>query len=538
MANPALQTLQQLREGHYVSLLKGIKRGIEKESLRVNPEGEIAQTQHPEALGSALTHGSITTDYSEALLEFITPVYQNIEDNLNYLRDLHAFTYQNIGDELLWSSSMPCLVQDELSIPIAQYGRSNIGQLKHVYRHGLWHRYGRIMQTISGIHYNFSLPDEFFVGLQALRGLSGSLQDARSDFYFGLIRNVRRYSWMLMYLFGASPALCACFLQGKSHPNLKPLDKESFFLPYGTSLRMSDLGYQNNAQSDLKISYRSLETYTKTLEDAIHTPYEAYEKIGVQDQGIYKQLNSNLLQIENEYYSDIRPKRVARSGQKPIQALREGGVEYLELRSLDVNPFLGVGIDATQSRFLDVFLVFCLLRPSDDIQDKEADWVRENHQRSVYQGRDPALKLFSSEPENFGQPVLLRQWASEVMTDLLKIADEMDEVTLPDGKADEGIRVNGYREAVAKQIEKIKDDRLTPSSLILTTMQQHQQSYFQFSVTQSQRHKTHFQSRGIEPRRLEDLVRQAQQSVQAQRDIEASDHVSFHEFLTNYLNQA
>ena len=506
----------------------GIKRGVEKESLRVSLQGEISQNLHPSALGSALTHESITTDYSEALLEFITPVFSEVDQTLSYLYDLHNFVYQSIGDELLWASSMPCLVKDELSIPIAQYGSSNIGQLKHIYRHGLWHRYGRIMQTISGIHYNYSLNDEFISTLQHLRHHDSlSLQEVRSTYYFDMIRNFRRFSWLLMYLFGASPALCSCFLQGKTHAELVEFDKNSLYLPYGTSLRMSDLGYQNTAQADLKIAYSNVINYTKTLEVAINTPYAEYKKMGVEQAGHYKQLNANLLQIENEYYSDIRPKRVSRSGQKPIQALRENGVEYLEVRILDVNPFLPVGIDADQVRFMDVFLLYCLMQPSQDILDQEYAWIRENHQRSIFQGRDPNLKLLKE-----GKDKPLREWASEIFDDLKLIAQTLER------KDDESDTHNSYLEAVLKQERKLKDDRLTPSSLILQSMKQHNLSYFEFSRLQSERHKARFHSSAIHPKTLAMFKEASIRSLKAQKKIEETDDIPFSEFLTNYLSQS
>jgi len=304
-------TVAWLQQAGHAELLKGILHGIEKEGLRVDADGKLAQSDHPASLGSTLTHSSITTDYSEALLEFITPVFERSEDALAFLADLHRFTFSKLGEEELWCGSMPCYLAGEDDIPIARYGSSNVGTMKHVYRVGLEHRYGKMMQAIAGIHYNFSLPEALWPHYQQWSGDSGSLQDFQSASYFKLIRNFRRDSWLLLYLFGASPALSSSFMQGKKH-QLDALGDHTLYLPYATSLRMSDLGYSNKAQASLNICFNHLATYAATLQRAIQTPYADYQKLGIKVNGSYRQLNDNVLQIENEYYRDIRPKRVTK----------------------------------------------------------------------------------------------------------------------------------------------------------------------------------------------------------------------------------
>ncbi|MGB2002647.1 MAG: glutamate--cysteine ligase, partial [Porticoccaceae bacterium] len=348
------------------ALFTGIVRGIEKESLRVDPTGHLAMTPHPSALGSALTHPSITTDYSEALLEFITAPSASIDEVLHELDEIHRYTYQHIGDELLWVSSMPCQLGDDSSIPVGKYGSSNVGKMKQVYRVGLGNRYGRLMQTIAGIHYNFSVPDELWQELQRASGDTQSLQDFKTQGYFATIRNFRRYSWLLLYLLGAAPAVCKSFVRGREH-QLQPVgdDSHSLYTPYATSLRMGDLGYQSKAQSSLVVCYNDLDQYVRTLRSALEQPYPAYDEIGLKDErGNYKQLNTALLQIENEFYSSIRPKRTAEMGETPIHALQDRGVEYIEVRCIDLNPLVPNGINAETIRFVDTFLLFCLLQDS------------------------------------------------------------------------------------------------------------------------------------------------------------------------------
>ena len=332
------QRLAGLLNSGQKGVLQGGRKGVERESLRVTPEGHVSQRPHPEILGSALTNEHITTDYSEALIELVTPPFEQSWQLLQYLLDLHQFVYRHLEDELLWATSMPCAIKKDDDIPIAQFGRSNIGRMKTVYRHGLGHRYGRMMQAISGVHYNYSFPLGFWPVLEdVVRGrLKG--QDFISDSYFALLRNYRRLGWVVLYLFGNSPALCKSFFAGREI-TLPMLDGGTVYGPFATSLRMSDLGYRNKNQSSVNPSVNSLDHYVRDLHNAITTPNAEYERIGVKVDGEYRQLNANLLQIENEYYAFIRPKRVARSGERPTKALRRAGVEYVEVRALDVSAF-------------------------------------------------------------------------------------------------------------------------------------------------------------------------------------------------------
>jgi glutamate--cysteine ligase len=357
--------LDRLKQTSGSHCLSAISHGLEKESLRVDPNGHIAMTPHPAGLGSALTHPQITTDFSEALMEFITPVRQDVDATIAHLSDIHTFIYSQLPrEELLWTSSMPCIIAKDEDIPLAQYGSSNSGKLKTLYRKGLGYRYGRTMQTISGIHFNFSLPDAFWPLYHELLGSTQTIPEFRTDQYFGLIRNFRRYSWLLVYLFGASPALCSSFVRNRPNHGLENYDdKGTLYLPYGTSLRMGDLGYTSKAQAGLYISYNSLQQYADGLLQAIKTPYPPYGNFATAD-GSPAQINSNVLQIENEFYSTIRPKRITPPGKRPVHILRTEGVQYIEVRCIDLNPFMAVGIDAETMHFLNAFLLYCLLRES------------------------------------------------------------------------------------------------------------------------------------------------------------------------------
>ena len=490
-------------------------RGIEKEGLRVNPNGSISQLGHSTALGSALTHPSITTDYSEALLEFISPVRSSAQEVLNFLHDAHAFTLRQLDDEVIWPASMPCPIHDELDVPIAQYGTSNLGQMKHVYRKGLWHRYGRIMQCIAGLHYNFSANPELWKVLADQCGQAPT-QDFISARYFGLIRNFRRFSWLLLYLFGASPTIDKSFVEGKEH-HLEKWDDETFFLPYATSLRMSGLGYQNNAQSDLFVCFNSVPTYTQTLREAIKLPYAPYRDIGVIKNGEYQQLNDHLLQIENEYYADVRPKRTSKNGEKPLTALDRYGVEYIEVRCLDLNPFMPLGIDEEQVHFMYLFLAYCLLEESPALSDKECQEVTQNQRRIVEQGRDPEFKLY-----RHGQARGVAQWGAELVAKLKPLAQIMEHQQ--SGIRDESI--------LNKMAARLDDPSQTPSAKVLAELKSSGDSFSEFSLKQAKKFHSDFVNSEIDEAKWKKL---AQTSLHQQDEIEKSDDQDFATYLTAYL---
>jgi glutamate--cysteine ligase len=502
--------------------LAGGLKGIEKESLRVRSDGKLATTVHPQALGSALTNRFITTDFSEALLEFVTPAFAHTWEALRSLCEIHQFSYERIGDELLWVNSMPCLMAEDAAIPLAEYGDSNVGRMKNIYRNGLGFRYGRKMQTIAGIHYNYSLPQGFWPQYQDMEKSSLGADDFRSEAYLGLVRNFRRMGWLILYLFGSSPALCKSFM-GDKDTGMPMLDKHTIYEPFGTSLRMSDLGYTNSTQAGLSISLNNLNDYVNDLSCAICTPEPAYEKIGLRVDGQYRQLNANQLQIENEYYSPVRPKRVANSGERPTAALRRGGIEYVEIRSLDLNVFDPVGINQHAMRFTEAFLIYCLLADSPLFDERMSHESSSNHSKTATHGRDPQLALLRNGSE---QP--LREWAREIMQDVAAVATLID-------KSEGG---DSYTQSVNSQSNLIDDAEATPSARVLEELRQSQAGFFQFAMNSARGHKEYFSSlASLESERLEIYENEASQSIERQSEIEAGDEVDFEEYLANYYSQ-
>jgi glutamate--cysteine ligase len=511
--------LLQLSAPEAAGLVRGGQRGVERECLRITPDGRLAQTPHPRALGSALTNAWITTDYSEALLEFVTPPQSWNWQTIQFLCDIHQFTMERIGDELLWPLSMPCRIKSDAEVPIAYYGTSNIGRMKTIYRRGLGNRYGSIMQAISGVHYNYSLPDDFWPLYRELERDKAGLQDFRSAAYLSAVRNVRRLDWLLLYLFGASPALCKSFVQGRES-GLDELDSATLYGPWATSLRMSDLGYRNDAQANLVVSANSLDEYVRDLSAATCLPRAEYARIGVKVDGEYRQLNANQLQIENEFYSTIRPKRVIEPGERPTAALRRGGVQYIELRALDISPSDPVGLNQRQLRFLEVFLIYCLLLDSPPIALAEQERIDRNHGLVARRGREPGLQLLRGEGS-----VSLQNWGIAICNEMVAVARLLD----PDGK-------QGHVEAVRHHARAIEDPSQTPSAALIAELRDRQQSLANYGLDLARRTREYFLSLGMDlNQHREALATEARESLLRQAQIEAGDVLDFDDYLARYL---
>ena len=595
--------------------------GLEKEALRVSPAGTISAKPHPLAFGSALTHPYLTTDFSEALLELITPPLADEGEVLGFLDDLHRFVLARLEGEILWGASMPCILEGGERIPLARYGSSNAARMKTLYRRGLGYRYGRTMQVIAGVHYNFSFSEDFWTGYQALMGrlarealgetgtgknqagdlsadqagkqcgspvaaadpsgpspgpgpgpgpggsaaphsagpavlLAGATRSGgdrlmrewarlaelaaadaghfRSEVYLGLVRNIQRYGWLVPYLFGASPAVCKTFVQDfvlEAQSGLVPFDEHTLYYPHATSLRLGDIGYQNRQEegTGMKANYDSLDAYVRSLSWAISTPCPHYEAIGVKVDGDYRQLNANVLQIENEYYSSVRPKAVVDWLEKPTQALRRKGVAYIEVRSFDVNAFAPNGVEPDQLHFMAAFVRFCLLADSPPIQARERRAIDDNLLLVAHRGREPGLCLERWD----GQAVALRDWALELLEAMEPVAE------LVDGGLAAG--AGGHPSpgpcaaSLARQRAKVLEPDLTPSARMLAEMRERGESFFALAQRLSQAHRRALLSRPPDPERQALLEELTGSSLLRQAQIEAADDLDFDTFLARYL---
>ena len=385
-----INKLNLLNENNFFDNLE-IKRGIEREALRVDTVGKISQKSHPKKLGSALCNPHITTDFAEALIELVTPKFNDVDNLYSFLEQIHAFARKNLENEIFWNASMPCKFNNESEIKLAEYGGSNLGQLKNIYRRGLKQRYGPIMQCISGIHYNFSLTNNSW---NLFLNTNNPSQNDIDDCYMNLVRNVKRNYWFIAFNFGGSPCFHESFID-KRELGTEIVDSRFHGLKNACSLRMSDVGYQSNLQKNIDVNYNSLNKYVESIIGAINMPNDIFEKISEFDNDGYpQQISSGTLQIENELYDVIRPKRRGESGERPANLLKKHGIEYVEFRGLDINPFEVTGISKAQIHLMDIFLLYCLMTPSPKILPEEAQINGKNSIVVIEEGRNKNAEIF------------------------------------------------------------------------------------------------------------------------------------------------
>jgi len=379
------------------------------------------------------------------------------------------------------------------------------------------------MQVISGIHFNFSFSQNFWQSMQEISENEAPLNEYISQQYFSLLRNYKRYCWLIPYLYGSSPAICGSFLKNKATTlPFKRSESGYMYLEYATSLRMSDLGYTNSEQSSLKICYNDLDGYLDGVQNAINLPSQKFEELGVKVNGKYQQLNSNILQIENELYAPIRPKQVAKAGEKPSEALRNRGVEYIEVRALDVNPFSDTGISLEQVYFLDIFITFCALSDSSLLKCEQQTACDENMDKVVVRGRDPKLLLNDN-----GTNKSVKQWGNELFQQMQQVADLLDNAH----------GHNKYSEALANEQKKLLDPSLTPSAKLLDCVVNQGASLTKIALQQAQDYRKQLLSNDYQVYNEQYFTDSVLTSHQAQKDIEANDILDFDSFLAKYFTE-
>ncbi|PJZ68564.1 glutamate--cysteine ligase [Leptospira perolatii] len=425
------------------------KHGLEKESMRVSYDGNLSQKPHPETLGSSLTNHYIKTDFSEPQLEFATNPRPRIEAIVRELQDLHIFASRRMQGEWIWPFSMPpILPKDEDQIPLAQYGRSFSGSWKTAYRHGLGLRYGRKMQTISGVHYNFSFSNLFFRQIFGKEIAKFDKQEI-SETYLNVTRNFFRKVQDVLYLTGATPAFDETFLPVPVDFPFSRFKSHTVYAPFATSLRMSEIGYTSKVQEKLNIHYNSLLEYIDGLCAAVNTVNPEYVKFG----GFPSQLNPNYLQIENEFYSPVRPKQIPKNEERPIDALLNRGIQYLEVRCIDIEPESPMGVSKTTLAYVQMLLLDSLLHESPKIEEKENLRIRENTRRIIWEGRKPDVKILNED----GSEIDFRKSGERNTMELFPIAEELDRHT---GKS-------FYSDTLKLMMSRWEDPSRTPSGKFL-----------------------------------------------------------------------
>ncbi len=515
---PYSEWLNLFAEPAQLALLEQYQAGLEREALRVGPTGTLASTGHPLALGSALTHPEITTDFAESQLELITPPFQAIDSLLEYQTRLHAFAAQTLPvNEQIWFQSMPPALQEN-QIQIAQFGASHQGRIKEIYRNGLAHRYGKQMQVISGIHFNYSFHMDFWQFIYDQVQTRSSLPNFISENYLGLMRNYLRQCWLLAYLFGAAPLADPVF-EAREMPEVIRNDK-ALYGPMATSLRMSRLGYVNSNRCTYSINYNSLTEYLAGLYKAINSECSSFLRFDKTQNGEYLQLNTHILQIENEHYALIRPKQPPLPGERPFTALRGRGIGYVEVRALDVNPFDLLGVSADQLNFVRLFLLHCLLDPNPPIGSAELELVNENQHWVAIQGRQQGMRLLRPEGS-----ISLKDWGYSIFEALEPLAQSLDKNRdLP-----------LYGPLLARERAKLDDPDRTPSAQVLADFQASGQPFTEWMTALSKSHMSQLKTYELSVSDESTFKQMVQNSLKKQAEIEAADTGNFEDYLAAFL---
>ena len=506
-----INTFHLLSSEEKKSLSSG-KKGIEREAIRVLKNRLISDQSHKNYFGSALCHSYFTTDFSESLLEIITPPFSESSDLINFLEKSHQYVSQSINNEQLWPASMPPNFHDD-DIQIAKYGVSNIAKFKTIYRKGLSKRYGKPMQAISGVHFNYSFP-EIIWKLNHKDGSENNTQSFRNTFYFQTIRNISRISWLILYLFGASPILNKSFL--RTVPNGSKCFKDNIYFPYATSLRMSHLGYQNDSQADIDVSINSIDEYISDLKKLTS---EQRNKVKIKlpsELNSLEELNDFQLQIEDEYYSMIRPKSMSNEDIRPTSKLRKFGVEYIEVRSLDIDPWSPIGINQSTVSFIEALILYSSFCESPPISNSEYKTIRKNNHLVATLGRQPNLYL-----EKDKKNISLKEWARCII-------DEM-EPFLHIVKVDSA-QIENYKEMIS-------NPEYTPSARLINGVLKGSYSYDEYMANISEKNKEYFLSIDKNTNDMwEKFDAEFQISLDKQKKLEKLQEVSFEEFLNSYIN--
>lgn len=360
--------------------------GIEWECLRAKGDGKLSLTPHPEIFGDKLTNPLVTTDFSESQIEIITPTFDTIDeafDTFSLLSDLVNASLPE--DEYLWFQSIPCILPYWDQIPIAQY--SEEGEDSQKYREDLAKKYGVKKQMISGVHFNFSFSDDFLEELYSLENPDLSFKEFKNEVYLKIARNYLRYCWLIIYLTGCSIGSHKSFSNDCIHLMDAQDDYGSFYSTKGPSFRNASCGYKN--LKELYPSYESVDDFVRDINTFIE--------------------NGDLSEAK-ELYTQVRLK--PKNPKDLLNSLKEDGIEYIEIRTLDINPFYKCGLTRRDMKFLHFFLIYMFIKDESDypLWQKEASINEENTAERAY---DESMRLLRD-----GEEVTLKQWASEIINEM------------------------------------------------------------------------------------------------------------------------
>lgn len=369
------------------------KFGIEREGLRVRQDGTLTDTKHPAIFGPKSDNPYITTDFSESQVEVVTPPYESVHRAYEVLESLVDIVNNEIREsgELIWPASMPCIAPDD--VPVAEYGEEFRDE--YLYRLGLIGKYGGLKQLLTGIHFNFSFSDEFIDKLHELIDPDISLQDFKDKLYLKMARNYLRYRWLIIYLTGSSAAMHESYDCYKEEL-VTHEDKDTIIVKNGPSLRNSSCGYKN--QVNLFPRYTSIDEYVEDVQDYV---------------------DSGVLQKAKELYTQIRLK-TGKQGDI-LKSLKEDGVQYLEIRTIDLNVFDKAGVNIKDLEFLQLFMIYMMLLDEPDTPNEIwQEEALENENLVAVSGLLPGLELSKE-----GKKITVQKWGNEIIDGIEHMAKEL-----------------------------------------------------------------------------------------------------------------
>ena len=400
--------------------------GIEWESLRAKDDGKLSLTPHPAVFGDKLTNPLITTDFSESQIEIITPTFDTIDDafeNFSLLSDMVNASLPQ--DEYLWFQSIPCILPYWDQIPIAQY--SEEGESSQKYREDLARRYGVKKQMISGVHFNFSFSERFLKKLYSLENDDLSFKDFKDDIYLKIARNYLRYCWLIIYLTGCSIGSHKTFSNDCIHLMDAKDDYGSYYSTKGPSFRNASCGYKN--LKDLYPSYNSVNEFVGDINSFID--------------------NGDLSEAK-ELYTQIRLK--PKNPKDLLNSLKDSGIEYIEIRTLDINPFYQCGIVNRDMKFLHLFLIYMLVKDESDY----LAWQNEakiNEERTAESGYVDSMRLLRD-----GCEVTLKDWAYEIINEMYDMCDKL--------------KIDGF-DTLNLMMNRVSNPDFTYGKMLLSLIEQH-----------------------------------------------------------------
>lgn len=387
--------------------------GVEREGLRVGVKGELSRNKHPKVFGNKIMNPYITTDFSESQLELITPVFNTSKEVYDFLNALYDIVALEIGDEYIWPESMPCIIPDDREIPIATFCKCKQGEEARAYREELLIKYGGKIQLISGIHYNFSLDDDVLNKLYENSSKKEDFKTFKDNLYLKIVRNYLRYRWLLIYLLGSTGVVHSSY-KGECLKKLDNISQGAYSCEGIVSYRNSDCGYGNRVT--LFADYTSTREYVNSLKRFI---------------------NDGLIQSPKEFYSSVRPK--GKNPNKILESLLDEGIQYLEYRSIDINPFSKGGISLEDLEFLELFNLYLLFKEESNYKDWQIDGLE--NQKNIARNGGLDIELIRD-----GEKISKVEWGLEILNEIRDINHILN---------------LGKGELIDAQIEKIKDYKKT-----------------------------------------------------------------------------